>query len=244
MSASVASDPFRFFLSTTPLDVTTQKHLRLVYATLLRAVLLTSLTAALPLLIPSLLHISSFLSFLTFPALIFFNASPRYSRNRTLAFYAFSALIGLSSGPLLHYAVALNPLIPVVAFAGSALVFAGLSVSALFARRRSYLALGSLLWTALWGMTLINLVTWLVGGSFLRSIGGGLSLWGMLMVMCGFVLWDTQMIVERISRGDRDYVGLSMDLLIDFIAIVKRIMIIMMKNEQRRREQDRRKNRN
>lgn len=45
--------------------------------------------------------------------------------------------------------------------------------------------------------------------------------------MCGFVLYDTQLIVEKRRRGDRDFVAHSVDLFIDLVGIFRRIVIIL-----------------
>lgn len=81
---------------------------------------------------------------------------------------------------------------------------------------------------------------------FTKSVVGlGPMLYGGLMLMCGFVLYDTQLIVEKASRGDRDHVNHAMDLLIDFVGIFKRLLIIMLRNQQRReRDDDKRRRRN
>ena len=50
-----------------------------------------------------------------------------------------------------------------------------------------------------------------------------------LLIFCGFVLFDTQMIIERKERGDDDYIWHSVDLFIDFMAIFKRLLIILAK---------------
>lgn len=113
----------------------------------------------------------------------------------------------------------------------------GFSLSALFAKRKSYLFLGGVLWTALWGMLLLSVV-----GMFARRlVGFGVLLYGGLFLMCAFVLYDTQMIVEKVAAGDVDYVSHAMELLIDFVDIFKRLLIIMLMSDQRKRESDRRK---
>merc|ERR1712150_86368 len=42
-------------------------------------------------------------------------------------------------------------------------------------------------------------------------------LWGGLLLFCGFIMWDTQVIIEKRKRGDRDFIKHSLDLFIDFM---------------------------
>ena len=46
-------------------------------------------------------------------------------------------------------------------------------------------------------------------------------------MFCGLVLFDTQMIIEKYSRGDNDYIWHSVDLFVDFVAIFKRLLVIL-----------------
>lgn len=48
-----------------------------------------------------------------------------------------------------------------------------------------------------------------------------------LLIMCGFVLYDTQLIIEKRLAGDKDFVTHSIDLFIDFIGIFRRLMVIL-----------------
>ena len=46
-------------------------------------------------------------------------------------------------------------------------------------------------------------------------------------MFCGLVLFDTQMIIEKHSRGDDDYIWHSVDLFIDFVEIFRRLLVIL-----------------
>ena len=48
--------------------------------------------------------------------------------------------------------------------------------------------------------------------------------------MCGFVLYDTQVIIEKRRAGDKDFVAHSVDLFIDFISIFRRLLVILAQN--------------
>lgn len=45
--------------------------------------------------------------------------------------------------------------------------------------------------------------------------------------MCAFVLYDTQLIMEKRRQGDKDFIAHSVDLFIDFLGIFRRLMIIL-----------------
>lgn len=45
--------------------------------------------------------------------------------------------------------------------------------------------------------------------------------------MCGFVLYDTQLIMEKRRNGDKDFIVHSLDLFTDLIGIFRRLLIIL-----------------
>lgn len=46
--------------------------------------------------------------------------------------------------------------------------------------------------------------------------------------MCGFILYDTTIIMEKRRMGDKDFIIHSIDLFIDLIGMFKRILILFM----------------
>ena len=53
-------------------------------------------------------------------------------------------------------------------------------------------------------------------------------LWGGILLFCGFIMWDTQMIIEKRRRGDKDFIAHSLDLFIDFMQIFRKVLILLM----------------
>lgn len=45
--------------------------------------------------------------------------------------------------------------------------------------------------------------------------------------MCGFVLYDTQLIIEKRRHGDKDFISHSVDLFVDLLGIFRRLVIIL-----------------
>jgi hypothetical protein len=45
--------------------------------------------------------------------------------------------------------------------------------------------------------------------------------------MAGFILFDTQAIMEKRRMGNQDYIGHSLDLFFDFITMFRKLLIIL-----------------
>jgi len=162
-------------------------------------------------------------------------ATPNSGDNEKLRLsylFAFAGFTGLSAGPLLDIAISIDSSIVGTAFMGTSVVFGCFTMAALYAPNRKYLYLGgtllSLMSTMFW-MTLFNLF---FGSHFIFQ----LNLYVGLAIMCGFVLYDTQLIMEKRRNGDDDYIWHSVDLFIDFMGIFRRILIILMQKEDRKKK--------
>jgi FtsH-binding integral membrane protein len=59
-----------------------------------------------------------------------------------------------------------------------------------------------------------------------------------LAVMCGFVLFDTQAIVEKRRQGSDDFVTHTLDLFIDFLAIFRRLLVILSDNAKKEKRRN------
>uniref|UniRef100_A0A8B9QJJ5 Transmembrane BAX inhibitor motif containing 6 n=1 Tax=Apteryx owenii TaxID=8824 RepID=A0A8B9QJJ5_APTOW len=135
----------------------------------------------------------------------------------------FAFLTGINLGPLLEMCISINPSIIPTAFLGTATIFACFSLSALYARRRSFLYLGGFLLSGLTLMLLSSLVNAFVGSTWLFTA----NLYLGLMIMCGFVLFDTQLIIEKAESGDKDYIWHCVDLFLDFVNIFRELLMIL-----------------
>ncbi|GBG80382.1 hypothetical protein CBR_g30750 [Chara braunii] len=150
-------------------------------------------------------------------------------------------LQGCSLGELVEYVLHVDPSIVGVAFAGALAVFVCFSASAAMASRRSFLYLGGVLSSALSMMFTMTLAGWLFGAS--RFVFN-LEVYVGLLIFCGFILFDTQLIIEKAAGGDTDYITHALDLFVDFVAIFVRLLIVLLqKNEDKERRERRRKDR-
>ncbi|XP_054258485.1 probable Bax inhibitor 1 [Macrosteles quadrilineatus] len=159
-------------------------------------------------------------------------STPDNGKNRQMRvgfLLGFAFFSGLGMGPLLDMAVSINPQIIVTAFIGTSVVFASFSIAAMTAQRGQWLYLGGTLMTLLSSLLLLSLANILLGSRLIFQI----YLYLGLFLMCGFVLYDTQLIIEKRRSGDKDFVIHSVDLFIDFIGIFRRLVIILSEKENR-----------
>ncbi|KAL5468828.1 hypothetical protein EMCRGX_G029950 [Ephydatia muelleri] len=217
------------------LNKATQRHLKNVYASLA----LATLSAALGAFVFFFTQFRATLlaSLGSIVILLVLYATPHSVENlkkRLGLLCGFGFCSGISMGPLLHAVVEINPSIIPTAFLSTCIIFACLSLASLYAERRSYLYLGGVLMS-----TLSLLIMMSFFNLFLRSyFTFQIELYLGLVVFCGFVLFDTQLIVERFNLGDTDYIKHSLDLFLDFIEIFRRILIIMSSKEKKERKRN------
>ncbi|XP_031126022.1 bax inhibitor 1-like [Ipomoea triloba] len=167
-------------------------------------------------------------------SIVWMLSCPPYQEQKRVALLMAAALFeGASIGPLIEFAIDFDPSILVGAFVGCALVFGCFSAAAMVARRREYLYLGGLLSSGL------SLLFWL---QFASSIFGGsmalfkFELYFGLLVFMGYIVVDTQEIIEKAHYGDLDYAKHALTLFTDFVAVFVRILIIMLKNASEKEE--------
>jgi len=219
-----------------------QHHLQKVYTTLAAAVLLSAVGVY----VHTLLHIGGIITSIGFiGASTWLAATPSYSTNEMQRLWLLAAdafCQGASLGTLVEQVLSFNPSIVMIAFLGSTAIFACFTGAALLAKRREYLFLGGILSSVMSTMLLMNFGSLFFGrGAFMFNV----ELYLGLAVFVGYVIFDTQMIIERASLGDFDYVKHALDLFIDFVAIFVRILVILTKNssERERKDRERRKRR-
>lgn len=147
--------------------------------------------------------------------------------SRRLILALFGLCEGLSLGDLMIVfgMVHDGPRLLLTALMSSFAIFACFSGSALLARRRSFLYLGGFLSSALSVLLILSIF----GGS---GVMFDINLYGGLLVFCGFVIFDTQLIVEKAALGSRDFAMHAAELFMDLFSVFIRICIILLKKSQ------------
>jgi len=113
-------------------------------------------------------------------------------QRRLLMLCTLGFLQGTSVGPLFDMVIQVDPSIVVTALLGTTAVFTCFSLAAILAKRRSYLYIGGFLSSAISLLALFSFIN-----IFVHSVQiFNAHLYGGLLIFTGFVIFDTQMIIE------------------------------------------------
>ncbi|KAK4515578.1 uncharacterized protein ATC70_010529 [Mucor velutinosus] len=165
--------------------------------------------------------------------------APR-SRNRWALLAAYSIFSGIALSTFISFFLNWDPSgnIIFMALSSAVLIFLGFSGSAVMADRRSMLYVGA------FASSVLSVLLWLslANSFFLRSTSiFSLELYVGLLAFAGFVMYDTQMIVEHASAGSMDIPGHAMELFMDLYSLFIRLAQILMKKEMDKENEKRKK---
>ena len=133
---------------------------------------------------------------------------------------AFAFQLGFLVGPAIHQIMAVSPEIIMQALLYTATAFVSFSAMSLFSKRRSMLFVGGIIACLFQGMLLYRLFGYLLGYS---AYNMAYLMFGLLMA-CFYVIYDTQMIIERAENGDKDAITHALTLFIDLFELFIRIL--------------------
>lgn len=165
---------------------------------------------------------------------------PEFALKRMLLLASFAFLEGLSLGPFLSAVILIEPSLLILGLVGATLIFICFSLSAMMSRRQSWLYLGGFLSSA------TSLLFWLSIGSmiFRSSTINLLEIYLGCIVMCLFVLYDTQLIIERATRGSRDAIWHAAELFMDFVNLSIHLITILMNHNEKKEKESRKRDAN
>jgi FtsH-binding integral membrane protein len=228
-----------------PLQAKAQRHLFHVYLLLS----LTALCSALGAVAHLYYHLGGMLSHLASFALLMAlastsgssssNFSSKFSDRQALLL-AFGFVQGLSMGPLIEMAINVEPSLVLTAFALTANIFACLSLSALYLPRRASFALGSILSSCLSGLFWLGLLSLFAPTQLAYRV----QLYLGLVVFSGYLVLDSQLMIDRAERGQSDkasQVDDALKLFQDLAAIFVRVLILLVNSQKK--DQDNKKKR-
>ena len=137
--------------------------------------------------------------------------------------WAMAFSMGFLVGPVMHQIVEIDSSIIMNAVAITGIMFASFSCISIFSKRRSYLFLGSLITSMMTCMFMYRMMCWITGyGSSIHSMG---YLMLSLLIACMYVIYDTQMIIERCEmHRDMDVPKHTMILFVDLFDLFIKIV--------------------
>jgi len=212
---------------TTTLTPVVRQHLTKVYTTLAASLLVAAIGSFVEILTHTFAGIYSFIALIGL-VIWFAITDPAQIQKRIGLLFAIAFAQGVFIAPLIQHTLDIDPKIVSTAFLGTTCVFACFSGFALFSERRSYLYIGGMLSSALSMLCVLS-----IANIFARSlVMFNIQLYFGLLVFCGFVVFDTQLIVEKAIQGDKDFVAHSLELFIDFTKIFVRLLMILSKDKK------------
>jgi FtsH-binding integral membrane protein len=214
------------------IDKHVQVHLKKVYSCLAVSMLTAALGAYIHLIglwQAGLLTFIGSIGFLL--AMMMTEHKPQNLGKRFGYMIGFALCSGLSLGPLIDMVGLIDPSILPTAFLGTCVIFACFTLASLMSTDRKFLYLGGFLMSGLSWLFMLSLMNIFFGSRLLFEF----NLYAGLFIFCGFVLYDTQLIIEKKRMGNDDYLWHSVELFIDFINIFRRLLIILASKEKKKR---------
>lgn len=221
------------------LDEPVRKHLKNVYGCLSMSTVSAAVGAYVHM-YTQLLQANLLTSLATIGLLFALINVPDNGKNHKLRLgylLGFAFLTGLGLGPLLEMVINIDPSIVVTALVGTTLLFVSFSISALLAERGHWLYLGGIIFSMLNIMFMTFFVNLFLRSQFIYQA----HLYIGFFLMCAFIIYDTQLIIEKHHMGNKDFIAHSLDLFMDFISVFRHLLVILAQKEISKEQQRKRK---
>ncbi|ELU02984.1 hypothetical protein CAPTEDRAFT_158085 [Capitella teleta] len=215
-------------LSFNHLEKSVHDHLKKVYSALTICTILAAVGAYVHLFNIFQAGILSTIGSIGLMVLLMTSSHSKETEQKRLAYLAgFALCSGMGLGPLLDNVIHINPSILPTALMLTSAIFVCFSLSALLSNDRKWIYLGGSLSSGLSILLIMSLANMFMRSSFLLDI----NLYLGLFVMCGFILYDTQLIVEKRRMGSDDYIWHSVELFVDMVNVFRYILIILARKD-------------
>ncbi|UJR23253.1 hypothetical protein I4U23_026273 [Adineta vaga] len=234
---STTSNKFNFktLLDFSTLQPRVQNHLKNVYTSLMGATFCATLGIFLSM--NGWLNYPRLAIFASMITSVWLSSMDFNARTQKQCFALMSAtalFTGIYLSPLISLAIHVDPQIVMTAFLITTVIFVCFSLSALLTTKRTYLYLGGLLGTGTSILLVLSLMNIFARSQLIFNV----NLYLGLAIACGYILFDTQLIVERANNGDMNYVKHALLLFIDMVDLFIRILIILMKNTENKQKKN------
>ena len=131
--------------------------------------------------------------------------------------------MGYMIGPLMHHLAEYEPLILVQAISYTAIMFGSFTAISLFSKKRSMLFLGGIISSLVSCLFWYRMLSWMFGSKIYGEFGMVYMMVSMF-VACLYVIYDTQMIIERAERGEKDVPTHTMILFVDLFELFIKVV--------------------
>jgi FtsH-binding integral membrane protein len=139
----------------------------------------------------------------------------------------FAGLSGMSVGPMIAMATAINPMLVPTALGATGLVFGGATMAALFTKSGSFLRFGAPMMGCTLAMAACGIGMFFVPAtSALYPVLHNVYLYGGLMLGSAFVAYDTQRIIQDYKDGNEDVPMAVANMFINLKMIFTRLLWI------------------
>jgi FtsH-binding integral membrane protein len=207
-----------------------QNHLTRVYF----ALSLTTLAAVIGATLLPTIHLNPFVSLIVSIGLMCgVIMTEKTNQTKKCAFLlAFGVFTGFQLNPAITMIGKVKPQILTTALVYTLALFSSFTALSLFSKRRSWLFLGGIISTIMNCLFITMLASWLFG---LNLMSGMFYIMVSLFMACMYVIYDTQIIIERASaHKDYDVAGHALMLFVDLVELFIRILQILMESDKKK----------
>jgi FtsH-binding integral membrane protein len=173
----------------------------------------------------------------TFAALLLFSFTNELTNQSTarMLLYAFSFLKGITLGSLLKFVIMVDESIILKALGATGLIFVCFSLSVLYSRNQQAIATAGMISSVFSVLFWVQISNWFLGSTGLYN----LELYLGLGLFSLYVIYDTQILVNKAERGEKTVYRHAMELYSDFVALFVRLVVVLLRKQEEKKKKRR-----